>query len=130
MRALLALALSGCTLVVGSDPRLDADGGTSGDAAVDVTSSDANDAWAPDALPPDVSGGQDAAAPCDANGCNATKDACKKTCGDDAKQCNDACTPAAGKPCHDLCDQQMMSCNNTCLVTCLQCVMGCGTCGP
>jgi hypothetical protein len=121
MRSLLALVLSGCTLVVGSDPHVDED------AAIDAAPAD--DAGSP-TKDDDSKDPPDAGNACDVAGCNAAKDACKKTCATVAKKCNDGCTDQDGKGCHDLCNQQQQACNAGCLTTCLQCVMGCGTCGP
>lgn len=127
MRYLLALVLSGCTLVVGSDPSVDTD-------AAGVEAAPAEEGSPPppkkDAEPPDdpvKDAGTDVKT-CDAGGCNAAKDVCKKACGAKAKSCNDACDD--DKACHDLCNKELGSCNMACLTACLQCVMGCGTCGP
>lgn len=129
LEMLWLFVLCGCTLVVGSDPRVDEDAAVTNDAA-DEPASNVKDAAPKEEK--DVSAPTDAAADhaCDAAGCNATKDACKKTCADTAKKCNDACTAEDGKSCHDLCNQQLQACNNACWMTCLQCVTGCGTCGP
>ena len=118
MRAPFALVLSGCTLVVGSDPRVDVDA----DVVHDAQTAD-------EASPPEDEGKQKDA-PCDAAGCSAAKNACKTTCANAAKKCNDGCSNEDGKSCHDLCNQQLHSCNDGCLATCLQCVTGCGTCSP
>jgi hypothetical protein len=114
-----AIGMSACTLVVGSDPRLDTDAGEQIDATDEAS------LQIPDASAPPL----DAGHACDAAGCNATKDVCKKACADTAKNCNDGCNEQNGKGCHDLCNQQQQSCNAACVSTCLQCVMGCGTCG-
>jgi hypothetical protein len=119
----LAAAISGCTLVVGGDPQLDHDAGV--DASEDAEIQ--KDVAAPP--PPHEDAGQNDGAvtpKCDASGCNATKDACKKTCASAAKACNDACTDSDGKSCHDLCAVKQASCNIACVQACDQCVMGCG----
>ena len=121
---MFAAVLSGCTLVVGGDPHLDFDAGID---ASDDAETQHDVAPAP---PPEKDAGHDdvyVSSACDAGGCNATKNACKTTCANTAKTCNDACNKDGddGKSCHDLCAVQQASCNMACVMTCDQCVMGC-----
>ena len=122
--ALLAIAAAGCSLVVGGDPRLAED-----DAGVDA--SDPHEA-----APPPPQGHVDASAveagsACDADGCYAAKDACKKVCAAAGAACNAACNKDSGKDCKKLCQQQLSACNAACVSTCDLCVSGCaGPCSP
>jgi hypothetical protein len=126
MRALFALVLSGCTLVVGGDPSFADPDASAADTASDasvIDTSDAGTSQHDDEKSADVAPNKT----CDAGGCNATKDACKKTCAVEATACNAACAEeAGGKPCQDLCKQKQTACIDECVVVCDQCVMGCG----
>src|SRR5205823_11676508 len=89
MRALFPLVLSGCTLVVGGDPSVVGPDASASDAS-DASVKDASDtSHHDDEKSADVAPRPDGG--CDAAGCNATKDACKKTCASTANACNAAC---------------------------------------
>lgn len=122
----VTLTLFGCTLVVGTEPRVVGDGGASTDAAPTAMK---------DAAPPPAD--KDAASPVDAGPCSAT------TCVDTESQCQADCASALsdcqkqcmggpkGTKCNMDCQMTSQSCGDQCVSRCQSCAdaLGCPSMG-
>ena len=128
--AFVVAAVSGCTLVVGTDPGHVAEDEAGASPADEAGGADAReDGPAVDAPAGDAA--RDAASEgdghvCDRAACEATMKSCEGTCANAASVCLADCGGGDEKSCTDACQKKQQQCDAACLTTCNACVKGCG----